>query len=128
MTITERQQGDVNILTPEGRMLHADGDEPFRNAVRPLLEGGRVRLVVDMEGVPFIDSSGIGEIVRACVTARKKGGDVKLAQLRHRVHEALEITKLLTVIDAFETVEEAVQHFPKEPLPAETGATIPFKR
>lgn len=113
MKLTERRAGDVTILDLSGRILFADGEEEFRLALRPVIESGQIDLLLNMSDVPFVDSAGIGEIVRAYTTVTRRGGSLKLMNLPRRVHEALTITKLLTVIEAFDSEEEALAGFRK---------------
>jgi anti-sigma B factor antagonist len=113
MKLTVRQAGDVTILDLSGRILFADGEEDFRAGLRPILESGQVNLLLNMIDVPFVDSAGIGEIVRAHATVKRQGGSLKLMNLGRRVHEALAITQMLTVIEAFDSEEEAIESFRK---------------
>ena len=115
MKISEREAGDVTILDIEGRIMFGDGEENFRDAVTRTIESGRVKLVLNMAGVPYIDSAGISQLVRTFVTAGKKGVRMKLLHLTKRVRELLNITRLLTVWEAFESEEEAVGSFGEAP-------------
>jgi anti-sigma B factor antagonist len=115
MKISERQAGDVTILDVEGRIMFGEGEESFRDAVTRLIESGRVKLVLNMAEVPYMDSAGISQLVRTFVTAGNRGGRMKLLHLTRRVRELLTITRLLTVWEAFEAEEEAVGSFGEEP-------------
>lgn len=115
MKISEREAGDITILDIEGRIMFGDGEERFRDAVTRLIESGRVKLVLNMALVPYIDSAGISQLVRTFVTAGNRGGRMKLLHLTKRVRELLNITRLLTVFEAFESEEEAVGSFAKAP-------------
>ena len=115
MKISEREAGDITILDIEGRIMFGDGEENFRDAVTRTIESGRVKLVLNMAEVPYIDSAGISQLVRTFVTAGKKGGRMKLLHLTKRVRELLNITRLLTVWEAFESEEEAVGSFGDAP-------------
>ncbi len=74
MKISEREAGDITILDIEGRIMFGDGEESFRDAVTRTIESGRVKLVINMAGVPYIDSAGISQLVRTFVTAGRRGG------------------------------------------------------
>jgi len=115
MNISERAAGDITILDIDGRIMFGDGEEGFRDAVTRLIESGRVKLVINMAEVPYIDSAGISQLVRTFVTAGKKGGRMKLLHLTKRVRELLNITRLLTIWEAFESEEEAVRSFGETP-------------
>ncbi len=111
MKISEREAGDITILDVDGRIMFGDGEESFRDAVTRLVEAGRVKLVINMAAVPYIDSAGISQLVRTYVTASNRGGRMKLLRLTKRVRELLSITRLLTIWEAFESEEEAVRSF-----------------
>lgn len=115
MKISEREAGDITILDVDGRIMFGDGEESFRDAVTRLVEGGRVKLVINMAAVPYIDSAGISQLVRTYVTASNRGGRMKLLRLTKRVRELLSITRLLTIWEAFESEEEAVRSFGEAP-------------
>jgi anti-sigma B factor antagonist len=115
MKISEREAGEITILDIEGRIMFGDGEESFRDAVTRVIESGRVKLVLNLAEVPYIDSAGISELVRTFVTAGKKGGRMKLLHLTKRVRELLNITRLLTVWEVFESEEEAVGSFGDAP-------------
>ena len=111
MTLHERAIGDVTIIDIAGRLTVEDGADAFRDLVRRLLRDGRVRLVLNFRDAPYIDSTALGEIVRAYTSATRKGGTLKLLNVTTRVHELLMITKLLTVFDLFDAEAEAVKSF-----------------
>ena len=111
MRIAERQSGDVTILDLQGKLLLGEGDEIFREAVNGVVEAGRFKLVINLAEVPFVDSSGISELVRTYVTLGKRGGRMTLVRVTRRVHELLSITRLLTVFEAFDSEEEAVDSY-----------------
>jgi len=68
-------------------------------------------LLLNLEGVPYIDSAGLGEIVRTYTTVSRQGGNLKLVNLTKRITDLLSITKLLTVFETFETEPEALKSF-----------------
>lgn len=115
MKISEREAGDITILDIEGRIMFGDGEENFREAVTRMIDAGRVKLVLNMAEVPYIDSAGISQLVRTFVTAGKMGGRMKLLHLTKRVRELLNITRLLTVWEAYESEEDAVGSFGEPP-------------
>lgn len=114
MKITERRSDQVTILDVSGRIAFGDGDEAFRDGVNKALQSGADQIVLNMSEVPFVDSSGIGEIVRLYVTLSKRGRRLKLLNLTRRVEEVLTMTKLLTVLEVFESEEAAIASFTPE--------------
>jgi anti-sigma B factor antagonist len=92
-------------------MLLDDGDLGFRRKVHELVENGRVRIVVDLGGVRYIDSSGIGMLVAKMKTVREKGGDIKLVRLTHRTQTLLAMLKLLMVFETLPDEAAGVHSF-----------------
>jgi len=111
MQINERKIGDVTILDMKGKMTLGDGDEMLRGKVANLVQAGDKKIVLNLGDVPYIDSAGLGEIVRTYTTVSRQGGALKLLNLTKRITDLLAITKLLTVFDTFETEAEAVKSF-----------------
>ena len=111
MQIEERLSGDVTILDLTGRLVLGDGDELLRDKVNSLLHRGRKQLVVNLGGVPYIDSAGLGEIVRSYTTVSKQGGSLKLLNLTSKIADLLSITKLLTVFETFDSERAALDSF-----------------
>lgn len=111
MQIDERTVGDVLILDIKGRITLGEGDELLKDKVNSLLNQGHKKIVLNLAEVPYIDSAGLGEIVRTYTTVSRQGGSLKLLSLTKRITDLLAITKLLTVFETFETENEAVQSF-----------------
>jgi anti-sigma B factor antagonist len=111
MQIEERIVQDVTILDLKGKMTLGEGDELLKDRINSLVHQGRRKLVLNLEGVPYIDSAGLGEIVRTYTTVSRQGGKLKLLNLTKRIQDLLAITKLLTVFETFEEEQEAVQSF-----------------
>lgn len=111
MKITERSSGRITILDLQGRIAFGDGDDAFRAALSQLIDSGCSNLVINMAEVPFVDSAGLSQLVRAFVTTGRGGGQLKLLSPTRRVHELLTMTRLHTVIPVFDSEEEAVASF-----------------
>jgi anti-sigma B factor antagonist len=111
MEIAERTVSDVTVLDLKGKMTLGEGDELLKDKINSLLAAGKRKLVLNLEGVPYIDSAGLGEIVRTYTTVSRQGGSLKLLNLTKRIEDLLSITKLLTVFDTFDTEAEAVKSF-----------------
>ena len=115
MTISERVIGDVTILDIHGPLLE-DTTDDFCDSVRPLLLGGHANVVMNLHDVPYIDSTSLGEIVRAFTTATRLGGTVKLLQVTPRVRELLKTTRLCGVLVSFDSEDDAVRSFGTESI------------
>jgi anti-sigma B factor antagonist len=111
MQIEERQFGDVVVLDLKGRVMLGEGDELLKDKVNALLNQGQKKIVLNLAEVPYIDSAGLGEIVRTFTTVSRQGGSLKLLNLTKRIADLLSITKLLTVFDTFESESDAVNSF-----------------
>ncbi len=111
MQIVERAIGDLTILDLKGRLVAGDGDDVLRDTVDRLVQLGRRKVLLNMDEVPDIDSCGLGVLVSKYITLRKRNGQLKLCNLRPRTFRVLDITKLLTVIDAFDSEADGIKSF-----------------
>ena len=111
MHIDERTIGDVVVLDVRGRVMLGEGDELLRDKVNSLMNQGRKKIVLNLAEVPYIDSAGLGEVVRTYTTVSRQGGQLKLLNLTKRITDLLAITKLLTVFDTYDSEQDAVQSF-----------------
>ena len=111
LRITTTERGDVTVLELEGRLVLDDGDTVFRETINGLMDRNHLKLVVNLADVSYIDSAGIGVLVGRYLGVRRRGGDMKLANLTARSHRVMTITQLLNVFDCYDSVEEAVRAF-----------------
>jgi len=109
--VKERQAGDVTILDLSGEVRIGDSSVALRNSVRNLSDQGKKKLLLNLAGVKYIDSSGIGELIANYTTVSRQGGQLKLLNLTDRIQNLLVITKLLTVFDAYDNEAEALKSF-----------------
>ncbi|MGE0702774.1 MAG: STAS domain-containing protein, partial [Vicinamibacterales bacterium] len=87
------------------------GDELLKDKVNNLVNQGQRKIILNLADVPYVDSAGLGEIVRTYTTVSRQGGSLKLLSLTKRITDLLSITKLLTVFETFETESDAVKSF-----------------
>jgi len=112
MQIDEKVVGDVVIITVTGDItLNKGGDVGLRDKVRSLLQQGRIRLLLDLGAVSYVDSAGLGELVQAYATTKNKGGSLKLLRVTKRLKDLLTITKLVTVFDTYDTEAAGIASF-----------------
>ncbi len=111
MDIEERAVGEVMILDLKGKLTIGEGDELLKDKINSLIQQGHRKLLLNLEGVPYVDSAGLGEIVRTYTTVSRQGGNLKLLNLTKRIQDLLAITKLLTVFDTYESEPEALASF-----------------
>jgi anti-sigma B factor antagonist len=111
LNIRERQAGDVTILDMDGKITIGEGSVAVRSAIRRLLEEGKKKILLNVAGVGYVDSSGIGELVSSYTTINREGGQLKLLNLTQKIQDLLAITKLLTVFDVYEDEASALNSF-----------------
>ena len=111
LDVKERQAGDVTILDLSGEVRIGEGSIALRDAIRKLVDAGKKKMLLNLGGVRYIDSSGIGELIANYTTVSRQGGQLKLLNLTDRVQNLLVITKLLTVFDAYDNEAEALKSF-----------------
>jgi len=111
LNITERQAGDVTVLDMSGKITIGEGSVALRTAIRRLLEEQKKRILLNLAGVGYIDSSGIGELVSSYTAINKDNGELKLLNLTQKLQDLLTITKFLTVFDVYENEAEALNSY-----------------
>ena len=115
LEITERNVtaiwGDIVILDLRGKITIGEGSVLLRDTVETLLQAGRNRIILNLGGVSYVDSSGIGELVSRYTTTKNMGGKLKLLNLPKKIKDLLMITKLLTVFEIYEDEPAALESF-----------------
>jgi anti-sigma B factor antagonist len=114
LNITERRSGKVMVVDLEGNIRLGEGSAQFRQLIRQLVMNGEREILLNMAGITYIDSSGLGEMVAGFTALQKIEGKMKLLHLTKRVNELMMITKLLTVFEAFDNEAQAVGSFQKD--------------
>ena len=112
LKISTREAGGVTLVSCSGRIVFGEEAADLREVVKSLLQREK-QIVVDLAGVSYIDSGGLGTLVGLYTSARNVGGEIKLANLTQRVHDQLQITKLITVFDCYDSEQAAVNAFPR---------------
>jgi anti-sigma B factor antagonist len=111
MQIEERVVNNVTILDLKGKITLGEGDEALKDKINSLIQQDRKRILLNLAEVPYIDSAGLGEIVRTYTTVSRQGGQLKLVYLTKRITDLLSITKLLTVFETFDAEPEALKSY-----------------
>jgi anti-sigma B factor antagonist len=111
MKIEKRKKGVVTILDMKGKILFGDGIDELREAINNSIKADEKSLLLNFAEVPYLDSTGLGEVVRSYSTMRAKGGAVKIVNLTNKVKDLLTVTKLITVFETYENEEDAVKSF-----------------
>ena len=108
-SINERRRGSLVILELNGRLVMGEGSEELDKDIQQRIQAGVHALVLDCSRVPAIDSQGIKSLVRGAISLQKRDGKLILLRLTPRVREVLELTRLLTVLEAYDDEEAAVR-------------------
>ena len=111
MDLDIQNDGGVTIITVQGDLVIGDAETSFKKAVIRLIEEGRVNLLIDLSAVGFLDSSGLGALVRALTNTQKEGGQTKLLNAGPQIRKLLQMTKLDSVFEIHEDMERAVSSF-----------------
>ena len=111
MELETSDDGAVTIITVRGDLVIGDAETTFKKTVTRLIEEGRVNLLVDLSSVGFLDSSGLGALVRALTNTQKEGGQTKLLNAGPQIRKLLQMTKLDSVFEIHEDMEAAVTSF-----------------
>jgi anti-sigma B factor antagonist len=108
LNVKKRSTDKVVIFDLAGSLTVGEPVTSMREAIKAELDNGERKFILNMADVSYIDSSGLGELVWAYTSVRNKGGDVKLLNLATRVKDLLQLTKLLTVFDTYESESRAI--------------------
>jgi anti-sigma B factor antagonist len=111
LEILEKDSGGITILEISGRITLGDESHELRTKLKELLSQGKSRVVLDLAQVSYIDSAGLGTLVGGYTSAYNVGAIMKLANLTKKFHEQLNITKLVTIFDVYDTVDDALKSF-----------------
>lgn len=111
MHIETRTFGDITVLDLSGKLTIDDGAAMLRDRVARLVADGDRKLVLNLAQVPYVDSGGLGELVRCSLIVNREKGAVKLVNLTQRIADLLTITKLVTIFDTFDNEETARASF-----------------
>jgi anti-sigma B factor antagonist len=111
MDISERTVGDVTVVDVSGKIVMGEGDTILKDKVRSLAQQGRKKIVMNLGGVSYVDSAGLGALVQGYATIKNSGGTLKLVNVAKRLKDLLTITKLSTVFETFDSEDAAVRSF-----------------
>ena len=111
LDVKERQAGDVTILDMTGEVRIGEGSISLRDSIRNLADQGKKKVLLNLAGVKYMDSTGVGELIANYTTITRNGGQLKLLNLTDRIQNLLVITKLLTVFDSYDNEAEALKSF-----------------
>ncbi len=107
----EDKPGNITIFRLQGKLLIGEGDELLKEKIDEFVQNGRQKIILDLSGVPYMDTCGLAELVRSYTTIARSDGDLRLLKISKRLQDLLSITKLLTVFQIFDDEEEAIASF-----------------
>jgi anti-sigma B factor antagonist len=111
MKLSVRKAKDIAVIDVDGKIVLGDGDVEIKEAVDGLLQKGNIKIILNLAKVPYLDSAGLGEIMRCFTALRKEGGDFKLLSPNQRIIDLLGITKLFNVFDIYDSEPSAIKSF-----------------
>lgn len=113
LKMTNREVDGVAVVALDGRIVLGEESNALREKMKSMINEGKKKIVLNMGNITFIDSAGLGTLVAAHHSAKSQGAALKLAHLGSKFQEVLQITKLLTVFDVYNSEAEAVASFGK---------------
>jgi anti-sigma B factor antagonist len=111
LKINVRESGDVLILDMHGRITMGEEAASLRDTLKEQVDSGRKNILLNLAEVSYIDSSGLGQLVGSFATVTSRGGQLKLLNLQKRLHELMQVTKLITVFEVYTTEAAALRSF-----------------
>jgi len=109
--MTNSEVDGVSVVELDGRIVLGEESNSLRESLKSLIAAGKKKIVLNMADIKYIDSAGLGTLVAAHISAKTQGASVRLCHLGNKFHEVLQMTKLLTVFDVYDTEAAAVNSF-----------------
>ncbi len=109
--MTNSEVDGVSVVALDGQIVLGEESNSLREKLKSLIAEGKKKIVLNMANIKYIDSAGVGTLVAAHISAHTQGASVRLCHLGRKFHEVLQITKLLTVFDVYDTEVAAVSSF-----------------
>ena len=113
LKMTSREVDGVTVVALDGRIVLGEESNALREKIKSMVAEGKKKIVLNMDGITFIDSAGLGTLVAAHHSAKAQGASLRLCHLGTKFQEVLQITKLMTIFDVYNTEAEAVASFSK---------------
>lgn len=113
MKIKSQEQYGAVVIELKGNVMGGDDTKDFNELLHKLIDEGKKNIIIDLAEVKFMNSSGLGMLISGLTTMKKENGQLKLARTTDKIESLLVITKLVTIFESFETVDEAVKSFSK---------------
>lgn len=111
MKLGSREQDGIIVLEPKGKIMGGPDATAMHEMLHDLVSHDKKRVVIDLSGVDWMNSTGLGILISGLTTMRNNGGDLKLANVTEKIESLLTITKLVTVFESHDNVEAAISSF-----------------
>ena len=111
MKLTDREINEIVILEPKGKIMGGPDASLLHDKLYELIETDKKKIIIDLAGVDWMNSTGLGILISSYTTLRNHNGDLKLANVTDKIKSLLTITKLVTVFEAHDSVEAAIESF-----------------
>jgi anti-sigma B factor antagonist len=109
--ITNHEVNGVSVVALDGRIVLGEESTSVREKLKSMTAAGKKNIVLNMDNIKYIDSAGLGTLIAAHLSAKKQGASLRLSNLGHKFREVLQLTKLLTVFEVYDTEAAAVSSF-----------------
>jgi anti-sigma B factor antagonist len=111
MKATIRDVADIHVIDIQGKITIGEGDVKLRQTINDVLESGAKKIVLNLKGLKYVDSSGIGELVSCYTTITNRGSQLRLCNLNSKIYSLLQLTALVSVFQIYDSEEDAIQSF-----------------
>ena len=111
MKIKTIEKYEAVVLELKGNVMGGDDTKEFNEVLHKLIDTKKTRVVIDLGGVKFMKSSGLGMLIGGLTTMKKAEGHLKLANVTEKIESLLIITKLIKIFESFDSVDDAVKSF-----------------
>jgi anti-sigma B factor antagonist len=111
MALKEKMIDDIAVLTPKGKLMGGSETVSVHDKIKDLINTDVKKVVIDLGKVNWMNSSGLGALMGAMTSVRNADGDLKLANVTDKVQSLLMITKLITIFETYESIDEATASF-----------------
>ncbi len=111
MKLSDYEKDGVAVLEPKGKIMGGPDATLLHEKLHELVEQSKKRVIIDLSKVEWMNSTGLGILISSLTTMRNNGGELKLANVTDKIQSLLTITKLVTVFEAFDSVDDAIKSF-----------------
>ncbi len=111
MRLSHREEAGVAILEPKGKIMGGPDATLLRDQLHEFIKQGKLKVVIDLAGVDWMNSTGLGILISGLTTLRNNDGELKLANVTEKIQSLLTITRLITVFETHDSVAEALNSF-----------------